>query len=192
LVDEILKEITLKNWLNIDAVYAWTRRDRPEAFMKYMCNFQTSIGLIGIAEEGGAITNLWFQNERKPKDAIESRKDILIEANEQLTEYLSGKRGEFSLPLAPVGTPFMCKVWESLLTIPYGQTRSYGEIARSIGSPGASRAVGMANNRNPISIFIPCHRVIGSNGKLVGSLGGLDIKEKLLELERQNVRTVMD
>jgi methylated-DNA-[protein]-cysteine S-methyltransferase len=160
--------------------------------MKNMSYFQTSIGLIGIAEEDDMITNLWFQIERKPNDAVENRTDLLIEASTQLTEYLSGKRSMFSLPLAPVGTPFMFKVWESLRAIPYGQTRSYGEIAKSIGAPGASRAVGMANNRNPISIFIPCHRVIGSNGKLVGYLGGLDLKERLLELEKRNCRKTMD
>ena len=159
--------------------------------MKTMSYFQTSIGSIGIAEEDDAITNLWFQKERAPRDAVESQKDLLIEASAQLTEYLSGKRSKFSLPLAPVGTQFMSKVWEGLRAIPYGQTRSYGEIARSIGAPGASRAVGMACNRNPISIIIPCHRVIGSNAKLVGYLGGLDLKERLLELERRYNKAAM-
>ena len=98
----------------------------------------------------------------------------------------AGRRREFQLPLAPKGTEFQQKVWKALLDIPYGETRSYGEIARAIGNPKASRAVGMANNRNPIAIIIPCHRVIGSTGKLVGYGGGLDKKEFLLNLERQN------
>lgn len=153
--------------------------------MKNLFYYRTSIGLIGIAEDGNAITNLWFQGERIPGDAVEQETDLLAEANKQLVEYLSGERKEFTVTLAPAGTPFQKKVWESLLAIPYGQTKSYGEIARCIGSPGASRAVGMANNRNPISILIPCHRVIGADGRLVGYLGGLDIKEKLLDLERQ-------
>ena len=153
--------------------------------MKNLCYYRTSIGLIGIAENGKSITNLWFQGERIPAHAVEQETSLLAEADKQLLEYLSGERKKFTVPLAPAGTPFQKKVWESLLAIPYGQTKSYGEIAISIGSPRASRAVGMANNRNPISILIPCHRVIGADGGLVGYLGGLDIKEKLLDLERQ-------
>ena len=192
LVNGILKEISSKNWLNSEVLYAWTDDVSERGQMKNMSYFQSSIGVIGIAEEENEITNLWFQSERMPKDAIENKTEMLIEAGAQLTEYLTGKRREFTLPLAPVGTPFMSKVWKCLCTIPYGQTRSYGEIARTIGSPGAARAVGMANNRNPISIIIPCHRVIGSNGKLVGYLGGLDLKGRLLELERNNTVKTMD
>jgi methylated-DNA-[protein]-cysteine S-methyltransferase len=155
--------------------------------MKNMFHYQTYIGLIGIAEDGKAITNLWFPKEGAPIDAVEKETGLIIEAHDQLSEYLTGKRREFSVPIAPAGTQFQRSVWEGLCEIPYGQTRSYGEIAKRIGSPNASRAVGMANNRNPISIIIPCHRVIGANGKLVGYLGGLDIKKKLLDLERQNV-----
>ena len=98
---------------------------------------------------------------------------------------MEGKRKEFTLPLAPVGTEFMIRVWKSLCAIPYGETRSYKEIAESIGNKKASRAVGLANNRNPIPIFIPCHRVIGANGKLVGYGGGLHIKSFLLKLEME-------
>lgn len=156
--------------------------------MKNKFRYETSIGLIGIAEQVGAITNLWFVEEREPRDAQQKETELLAEAISQLNEYLRGKRGEFSLPLAPSGTRFMEKVWKSLQRIPYGQTRSYGEIAKEIGLPGAARAVGMANNRNPIAIFIPCHRVIGANGRLVGFLGGLDLKEDLLDLERRNVQ----
>ncbi len=155
--------------------------------MKNMFHYQTSIGLIGIAEDGHAITNLWFPKERAPSDAVEKETGLLMEAHEQLSEYLMGKRREFSVLIAPAGTPFQKSVWEGLREIPYGQTRSYGQMAKGIGSSNASRAVGMANNRNPISIIIPCHRVIGANGKLVGYLGGLDIKKKLLDLEKQNL-----
>ena len=106
----------------------------------------------------------------------------------QLEEYFSGKRSSFSLPMAPVGTQFMQDVWQALVTIPYGEVRSYRDIAKAIGNPKACRAVGMANNRNPLPIIIPCHRVIGANGKLVGYAGGLDCKEKLLALEKENSR----
>ncbi len=104
----------------------------------------------------------------------------------QIIEYLNGKRKMFSLEYKMYGTEFQKKVWEQLLKIPYGETRTYKEIAIAIGNPKACRAVGMANNKNPISIVVPCHRVIGSNGDLVGYAGGLDIKKALLDLERQN------
>ncbi|MCL4517641.1 MAG: methylated-DNA--[protein]-cysteine S-methyltransferase, partial [Thaumarchaeota archaeon] len=133
-----------------------------------------------------AITNLWFEGEQIPQDAVVRETELLRDAGRQLQAYLSGALKEFSLPLAPSGTEFMLRVWESLGAIPYGETRSYKEIARSIGNEKACRAVGLANNRNPISIFIPCHRVIGANGKLVGYGGGLDIKDRLLKLERQH------
>jgi methylated-DNA-[protein]-cysteine S-methyltransferase len=102
----------------------------------------------------------------------------------QLAEYFDGKRKTFNLPLAPEGTEFQKSVWQALQTIPFGETRSYGEIAAQIGKPQASRAVGMANNRNPIVIIIPCHRVIGHDGNLTGYGGGLKVKEFLLHLEK--------
>ncbi len=101
----------------------------------------------------------------------------------ELQEYFEGKRREFTVPLRPEGTAFQKQVWQALLTIPYGQTRSYGQIAAQIGKPGASRAVGMGNHCNPIAILIPCHRVIGANGSMTGYGGGLDIKEYLLKRE---------
>ncbi len=110
-------------------------------------------------------------------------------AAEQLREYFDGKRKVFDLPLAPVGTEFQMRCWDALLEVPYGETRSYGDIARAAGSPKGFRAVGMANNRNPIAMIIPCHRIIGSDGKLVGYGGGLDIKVFLLELERKNAHS---
>jgi methylated-DNA-[protein]-cysteine S-methyltransferase len=106
----------------------------------------------------------------------------------QLSAYFAGELETFDLPLAPQGTPFQQKVWDELLNIPYGETISYGELAKRIGNPNASRAVGLANGSNPIPIIIPCHRVIGSNGKLTGYGGGLPIKEKLLALERRQLR----
>ena len=106
----------------------------------------------------------------------------------QLRAYFAGELEAFDLPLAPQGTPFQLAVWKRLCEIPYGETISYGELARRIGNPNASRAVGLANGSNPIPIVIPCHRVIGSNGKLTGYGGGLPIKEKLLALERRQLR----
>ena len=103
----------------------------------------------------------------------------------QLRQYFDGERTVFDLPLDLQGTPFQLAVWNELLKIPYGETRSYGEIARRIGKPGAARAVGMANHENPVAIVIPCHRVVGADGTLTGYAGGLDIKKKLLELELQ-------
>lgn len=153
--------------------------------MKNIYFYQTELGTIGIAENGSAITDLWFEREEAPEDAALRETDLLKEAGRQLQAYLAGDLKVFSLPLAPSGTEFQLRVWESLRTIPYGETRSYKEVARSIGNEKACRAVGMANNRNPVSIVIPCHRVIGANGKLVGYGGGLPIKERLLRLERQ-------
>ena len=111
---------------------------------------------------------------------------LLSRCYTQLCEYLKGERREFDLPLAPEGTGFQKKVWQALSRIPYGETRSYGEIAVEIGNPDASRAVGMANHRNPLPILIPCHRVIGKNGALTGYAGGLKCKKILLELEENN------
>jgi methylated-DNA-[protein]-cysteine S-methyltransferase len=113
-----------------------------------------------------------------------SKTPLLKEAAVQISEYLQGKRQEFALPLAPIGSDFAMKVWKEMLTIPYGKVRTYGEMAEAIGRPGAARAVGQACNRNPISILIPCHRVVGAGGKLTGYAGGLALKERLLELER--------
>lgn len=109
----------------------------------------------------------------------------LTQAATQLSEYFAGQRTTFDLALDFQGTPFQTQVWQALLTIGYGQTRSYGEIARQIGRPGASRAVGAANARNPISIIAPCHRVVGRNGHLTGFAGGLDVKQQLLDLEQR-------
>ena len=152
--------------------------------MKKIFFYQTSIGEIGIMENGTAITNLFFKGKSFPQGAVVKETALLKEAGKQLTDYLVGKRKSFELPLAPEGTEFQQKVWKALQEIPWGEIRSYGEVAKSIDRPKAPRAVGMANNKNPILIFIPCHRVVGAKGKLVGYAAGIDVKEYLLNLER--------
>ncbi|GMB01829.1 methylated-DNA--[protein]-cysteine S-methyltransferase [Pelosinus sp. IPA-1] len=152
--------------------------------MRSIFFYQTAIGKIGIMENGKAITNVIFREDNVPKDAIVKETSLIKEAGQQLNDYLASKRRSFSLPLAPEGTEFQQKVWKALQDIPCGEIRSYGEVAKRIGQPKAARAVGMANNKNPILIFIPCHRVVGANGKLVGYAAGLDVKEHLLKLER--------
>lgn len=145
--------------------------------------YDTCIGKIVIAEDGNAITNVYFGNEEVLKN-VELKETLLLkEAGKQIQEYLNGKRKCFNLPIAPSGTQFQQSVWEVLKSIPYGETRSYKEIAILIENDKACRAVGMANNKNPIPIIIPCHRVIGSNGNLVGYAGGLKLKEYLLKIE---------
>jgi len=140
---------------------------------------------IGIADNGSAIIGLFF--DRKRFSGLKKAETPLIQkAAAQIKEYFEGKRKQFKLPLALHGTEFQLAVWHALQDIPYGETRSYKEIAASIGRPKAVRAVGMANNRNPISIIVPCHRVIGHDGKLVGYGGGLPLKQYLLELEEKN------
>jgi methylated-DNA-[protein]-cysteine S-methyltransferase len=113
---------------------------------------------------------------------------VLQETIRQLTEYFLGERREFSVPLDLHGTPFQLRVWNALLAIPYGETRSYADLARAVGSPKGVRAVGRANGVNPVAIIVPCHRVIASDGTLCGYGGGLEIKRKLLELERTGVK----
>ncbi|WP_378954435.1 methylated-DNA--[protein]-cysteine S-methyltransferase [Pelosinus sp. sgz500959] len=147
--------------------------------------YHTVIGKVGIAETEGSITNVYFEKDTLPNNVIEEETPLLVEAARQLTEYLMGNLKQFTLPLAPVGTLFMKEVWAQLCDIPYGQTASYKDVAVKVGNEKASRAVGLANNRNPIPIFIPCHRVIGSNGTLTGYRGGLGVKKILLEIERK-------
>lgn len=151
--------------------------------MKSVFYYETKIGLIGIAEKDDNITDLFFGTKWNLNQAKVKETALIKNAFCQLNEYFLGQRQKFDLPIAPKGTTFQLAVWQALLTIPYGETRSYQEIATQIGNPKASRAVGGANNKNPISIIIPCHRVIGANGDLVGYGGGLFIKKKLLSLE---------
>ena len=146
--------------------------------------YESDIGTIGITERDGRITNVYITNDELPQDMQLNETPLLKEAVKQLKGYLAGELKEFSLPLEPSGTDFMKQVWSALCEIPYGETASYKDIAEKVGKPKAARAVGLANNRNPIPIFIPCHRVIGANGSLTGYRGGLEMKKKLLDLEK--------
>ncbi len=145
---------------------------------------RTPIGRIGIAESGGAITNLCFEHYPVPDGAEPGDSELLREAFRQLQAYLQGNLRVFDLPLDPQGTPFMREVWRHVAAVPYGRTASYRDVALAAGNPKAVRAVGMANRRNPLPVFIPCHRIIGSDGKLTGYRGGLPLKQRLLDLER--------
>ncbi len=149
---------------------------------------KTPVGILTlVASDAGLAAILWEDDKpgRVRLDiGLEDRKHkILAEAERQLQEYFAGKRDAFSLPLDFTGTPFQKKVWQALCRIPFGETRSYGDIAKEVGSPKAVRAVGAANGKNPISIVAPCHRVIGKDGKLTGFAGGLQVKAFLLKLE---------
>lgn len=148
----------------------------------YFYNYE--IGRIGIAENCGNITHVYFTEYSVPQGIQEAETPLIKEAAQQLSSYFAGELKDFSLPLAPVGTNFQKKVWKALCEIPYGKTASYKEIAVKVGSPQAARAVGLANNRNPIPIIIPCHRVIGADGSLTGYAGGLALKQRLLNIER--------
>ena len=151
--------------------------------MEHYVWITTPMGTLTAVEEDGALIRLDF-GKNEPAGAEYGETGLLSETRRQMAEYFSGNRREFTLPLAPRGTAFQMKVWNALSAIPYGQTRSYRDIALQAESPKAVRAVGGANHRNPISIIIPCHRVIGANGSLTGYGGGLDKKEALLALER--------
>lgn len=151
--------------------------------MKYFWYYDTMVGKLTLAEDGRGITRITFGEDSLP-DSFEQKKTSLIdEVIKQLGEYFDRKRFAFDFPLSLHGTEFEKKVWNALLTIPYGQTRSYGDIAAQVGSPKACRAVGRANGMNHIAIVIPCHRVIGANGTLTGYSAGLDKKKILLDLE---------
>ena len=161
--------------------------------MRYVYFYNTGIkelGILGIGATEDKITDLFFEYEieniKKSSNYIIKETTLIKKATSQLFEYLNGKRRDFNLPLLKEGTDFQISVWNELLKIPYGETRSYKDIAIAINNEKAVRAVGMANNRNKIPIFIPCHRVIGSNKKLVGYGGELEIKEFLLNLEKRN------
>jgi methylated-DNA-[protein]-cysteine S-methyltransferase len=145
------------------------------------------VGDLVLTGDGTSITGCYFtgtDHAATPWEGLEPDDDAFADATAQLDEYFAGERTTFDLPLAPSGTPFQLRVWEQLRTIPYGETRSYADVARGIGSTTGFRAVGLANGRNPISIIVPCHRVIGANGSLTGYGGGLERKRFLLDLER--------
>lgn len=142
------------------------------------------IGPLTLVEEGGALREVRFGEMLTGEMLCDT--PVLLQAARELEEYFEGRRQIFFVPLAPRGTPFQLKCWNALRLIPYGETRTYGQQAEAIGQPKASRAVGMGNHRNPLPIFIPCHRVVGKNGTLTGYAGGLEMKETLLTLERMN------
>lgn len=146
------------------------------------------IGVLTLVKTDGVLSGLYVGTPDLKPDALGSRSDSGFEdVIVQLREYFARARTTFSVRLAPAGTAFQQRVWSELLNIPYGETRSYGQLAGAIGNRSAMRAVGAANGRNPISIIVPCHRVIGSNGTLVGYGGGLERKRFLLELERGSI-----
>ncbi|WP_042272795.1 methylated-DNA--[protein]-cysteine S-methyltransferase [[Clostridium] dakarense] len=154
--------------------------------MKKIFYYETKIGKIGIVQNNEKITNI-YTSDKLSSDGMEViETPLIIEVYNQLNDYLEGKRKSFDFPIDPEGTEFQKKVWKELQNTPYGETLSYKDIAEKIGNPKASRAIGMANNKNPILIIIPCHRIIGKNGKLVGYAAGLDMKKQLLEMEKEN------
>lgn len=169
----------------------------------FFYEYDSPVGTIRLVEQEGALTTLSMAGKAYPdaflrrgeftyaqagdrllaQGALRRETAFLAWVHEELVEYFAGERRVFTVPVRPAGTPFQQRVWQALCTIPYGQTRTYGQIAAQIGQPTASRAVGMGNHKNPVGIIIPCHRVIGADGSLTGYGGGLDIKEYLLKLE---------
>jgi methylated-DNA-[protein]-cysteine S-methyltransferase len=157
---------------------------RPHVFKR----MQSPVGQLTLVATGEGLAAILWENDppgrvRLPLDTEDTQHPVLVETERQLQEYFAGRRRTFTMKLDPSGTPFQRSVWNALLTIPFGETRSYAEIAKQIGRPTAMRAVGAANGRNPLSIVAPCHRVLGSSGALTGFAGGLDVKAQLLSLE---------
>lgn len=156
----------------------------------YYSVYESPVGSLLLAGDGIELSLISFPEgkaARRPEPDWLRRNDAFKNVKNQLRAYFAGDLTEFDLPLAPQGTDFQLQVWEALKTIPYGETRSYGDIAAQIGRPDASRAVGAANGQNPIPIVIPCHRVIGRDGSLTGFGGGLVCKQHLLALEQQSL-----
>jgi methylated-DNA-[protein]-cysteine S-methyltransferase len=149
---------------------------------------RSPVGVLTLIASGDGLAAILWENDRPGRVRLDvvaedPKHPVLVETERQLAEYFAGRRKAFDLTLDFAGTEFQKKVWRALLTIPFGETRTYAQIAKQVGDPKAVRAVGAANGRNPISIVAPCHRVIGSNGKLTGFAGGLDVKAQLLRLE---------
>jgi methylated-DNA-[protein]-cysteine S-methyltransferase len=158
----------------------------PPAF--HYITMKSPLGLLTLTSNGKALTGIYTRAEkleRNQPNRLHQEDAVLKRARKQLEEYFKGQRDHFDLPLQAEGTPFQKLVWKALSRIPYGVTQSYGELARAIGNPKASRAVGMANNRNPFCIVVPCHRVIGADGSLTGYAGGVGLKEWLLNHEKK-------
>lgn len=145
--------------------------------------FGTRLGTMWVAEREGRISRVFLPGEGPGACSMVEDTPLLLEAVRQIGEYLDGRSQVFELPLRFEGSPFSVQVWRELSAIPYGQTRTYGEVASSIGRAGAARAVGQACNRNPLPLIVPCHRVLGAGGRMTGFAGGMELKRKLLELE---------
>lgn len=150
--------------------------------MEYELFLKSPIGFLTLCSDGKDLTALRFGDHREGLDSC----SVLEETAIQLEEYFSGQRREFTIPLNPMGTEFQRAVWLALRRIPYGETATYAEVAKMVGRPKACRAVGGANNRNPLALIVPCHRVIGANGAMTGYAGGIPVKEFLLQLEQKN------
>jgi methylated-DNA-[protein]-cysteine S-methyltransferase len=156
---------------------------------------RSPVGTLTLAATSEGLAAVLWENDRPGRVALnidgeEPLHPVLLETERQLNQYFAGERRQFALELDLSGTVFQLTVWRALLTIPFGETRSYVEIAREIGSPAAARAVGAANGRNPVSIVAPCHRVVGATGALTGFAGGLDVKAQLLAFEGAQARVV--
>lgn len=154
--------------------------------MEFYNEYKTKIGTILIEERENKIAKIKILKKEEKIEGQRKETTLIKKAYLQIQEYLEGKRKKFDLPLLMQGTKFQIKVWKALTTIPYGEIRSYQEIAKQVGNEKAARAVGMANHNNPIILVVPCHRVIGKNKKLVGFGAGLEVKEILLNIEKQN------
>ena len=154
--------------------------------MKHVWYYEYPVGTIGIAEEDSAISLVLFKGDKRLADIAKKETPLIKKTAAQLKEYFEKKRKKFDIPLTLNGTDFQCSVWNALQTIPFGETRSYKNIAEQIGNPKACRAVGLTNNRNPVVIIVPCHRVIGRDGSLTGYGGGLEAKQYLLNLEKNS------
>ena len=155
---------------------------------RFLYYVPSEFGRFSLVATDSALTHFFFDGEAPRFDTSERETPLLREAGLQLSQYLHGERRQFTVPLDPVGSEFFRRAWQALVAIPYGETRSYQQIAAAIGNAKACRAVGLANNRTPLPIFIPCHRVIGAKQKLTGYRGGLALKQTLLELEQRHAR----
>jgi methylated-DNA-[protein]-cysteine S-methyltransferase len=168
-----------------DGAFGEPRAIEGDRMIRYR-TIDSPIGPLTLAGRGHVLTNLRMADQAHEPDCADWLFDdqAFPEVVDQLREYFAGERTDFDVELSMAGTEFQLRVWQALRTIPYGETRSYGELAEQIGAAGAARAIGLANGRNPIAIIVPCHRVLGANGGLIGYGGGLDRKQVLLDLER--------
>lgn len=157
-----------------------------KGILYYKFYYNSPVGVLCVEDNGSAVTAIRLCRNGEAYGDSDNQSELAQDVIKQLEEYFDGERRIFEIPIAPKGTEFQQKVWRALTDIPYGETRTYGEIAQQTGNPRACRAVGNANNKNPIMIVIPCHRVIGSNGDLTGYACGLDIKKYLIDLEKSS------